>query len=177
MERRGKYSKIIIILFLIFFIWIFLQFLAPIFLPENSVEDLSGLVALSDNENTINNMSFPWNSIYSASDRLCHQKAERSFFVNGNQMPFCSRCTAIWLGLALGLLFIIFYTIQLDGKFLFIALLCVFPMGLDGVSQLIGLWESTNLIRLITGLLTGFICGVAIGVIIDEIKGINVLKK
>lgn len=177
MERRGKYSKIIIILFLIFFIWVLLQFLAPIFLPENSVEDLSGLVALSDNENTINNMSFPWNSIYSAGDRLCHQKAERSFFVNGNQMPFCSRCTAIWLGLALGLLFMIFYTIQLDGKFLFIALLCVFPMGLDGVSQLIGLWESTNLIRFITGLLTGFICGVAIGVIIDELKGINVLKK
>ena len=134
-------------------------------------------MALSDNENTINNMSFPWNSIYSAGDRLCHQKAERSFFVNGNQMPFCSRCTAIWLGLALGLLFMIFYTIQLDGKFLFIALLCVFPMGLDGVSQLIGLWESTNLIRFITGLLTGFICGVAIGVIIDELKGINVLKK
>lgn len=177
MERRGKYSKIIIILFLIFFIWALLQFSAPIFLPENSVEDLSGLVALSDNENTLNNMSFPWNSIYSAGDRLCHQKAERSFFVNGNQMPFCSRCTAIWLGLALGLLFIIFYTIQLDGKFLFIALLCVFPLGLDGVSQLIGLWESTNLIRFITGLLTGFICGVAIGVIIDEIKGINVLKK
>jgi uncharacterized membrane protein len=162
---------------LIFFIWVLLQFLAPIFLPENSVEDLSGLVALSDNENTINNMSFPWNSIYSAGDRLCHQKAERSFFVNGNQMPFCSRCTAIWLGLALGLLFMIFYTIQLDGKFLFIALLCVFPMGLDGVSQLIGLWESTNLIRFITGLLTGFICGVAIGVIIDELKGTNVLKK
>lgn len=177
MERRGKYSKIIIILFLIFFIWVLLQFLAPIFLPETSVEDISGLVALSDNENTINNMSFPWNSIYSAGDRLCHQKAERSFFVNGNQMPFCSRCTAIWLGLALGLLFMIFYTIQLDGKFLFIALLCVFPMGLDGVSQLIGLWESTNLIRFITGLLTGFICGVAIGVIIDELKGINVLKK
>ena len=177
MERRGKYSKIIIILFLIFSIWVLLQFLAPVFLPENSVEDLSGLVALSDNENTINNMSFPWNSIYSAGDRLCHQKAERSFFVNGNQVPFCSRCTAIWLGLALGLLFMIFYTIQLDGKFLFIALLCVFPMGLDGVSQLIGLWESTNLIRFITGLLTGFICGVAIGVIIDELKGINVLKK
>ena len=59
MERREKYSKIALILFLIFLIWVLLQFLAPVFLPENSVDDLSGLVAISDNDHTISNMSFP----------------------------------------------------------------------------------------------------------------------
>ncbi|UCF11901.1 MAG: DUF2085 domain-containing protein [Thermoplasmatales archaeon] len=176
MERRAKYSKIIIILFLIFFIWVLLQFLAPIFLPENSVEDLSGLVVLSDNENTINNMSFPWNSIYSAGDRLCHQKAERSFFVNGNQMPFCSRCISIWLGLALGLGFMVFYRVKLNERFVVAILLGLVPIGIDGIGQLLGFWESTNVIRVITGLLIGVLCGIAIGVIIDEIKTFHFFK-
>ncbi|MEN9935418.1 MAG: hypothetical protein RLZZ387_1997 [Chloroflexota bacterium] len=30
---------------------------------------------------------------------LCHQKAERSFFVCGHQMAFCHRCTAMYGGL------------------------------------------------------------------------------
>ena len=178
MERRGKSSRIVILIFFIFFLtWSVLQFLAPLSLPHGSINNLSGLTVVSDNDELFSKLPIPWNVVYSIGDRLCHQKAERSFFINDNQMPFCSRCTAIWLGLVIGLLFMIFYKIQLDGKFMFIILLCVFPMGLDGVGQLIGLWESTNLIRFITGLLTGFICGVAIGVIIDEFKGIIVLKK
>jgi len=157
-------------------LWISLQFLAPLALPENSVQDLSGLVAVSDNEYTIDNMNFPWSFVYSAGDRLCHQKAERSFFVNGNQMPFCSRCTAIWLGLAFGLGFMTFYQIQLNEKFLFVIIAGIIPLAVDGVGQLFGFWESTNLVRVITGLLTGTVCGLAIGVIIDEIKTIHVFK-
>lgn len=178
MQRRAKCFRSIIFVFFVFFsIWILLQVLAPIALPKGSVSDLSGLVAISDNEDTINNMDFPWNFIYSAGDRLCHQKAERSFFINDNQMPFCSRCTAIWLGLAIGLGFMVFYTIQLNEKFLFAIILSVVPMGVDGVGQLFGFWESTNIIRVITGLLIGVVCGVALGVIVDEIKTINAFKK
>ena len=137
MQRRAKFFKSIIFVFFVFFsIWILLQVLAPIALPKGSVSDLSGLVAISDNEDTINNMDFPWNFVYSAGDRLCHQKAERSFFINDNQMPFCSRCTAIWLGFAIGLGVIVFYVIELNGKFLFAIILSVVPMGVDGVGQL-----------------------------------------
>ena len=63
-------------------------------------------------------MSFPWNVVYSSGDRLCHQRADRSLFLNGNEMPFCSRCTAIWFGLAIGLGFMVLYTIELNEKFL-----------------------------------------------------------
>ena len=110
MERRGRSSKIIILIFFIpFVVWVLLQFLAPFALPHNSVEDLSGVTGFSDNEEVIENIPGPWNFLYSAGDKLCHQKAERSLFINGNQMPFCSRCTAIWLGLAIGLAFMFFY--------------------------------------------------------------------
>jgi len=178
MQRRAKYFRsVIFIFFVLFSLWILLQLLAPLALPKGSISDLSGLVAISDNEDTINNMSLPWGFVYSAGDRLCHQKAERSFFINDNQMPFCSRCTAIWLGLAIGLGFMVFYKIQLNEKFLFAIILSLVPIGVDGIGQLFGFWESTNIIRVITGLLIGVVCGVALGVIVDEVKTIHIFKK
>jgi uncharacterized membrane protein len=175
-KRKKSSSLVILVFFILFLLWIMLQFLAPLFLPSNTVKDLSGTVGVLDNEKTIDKMPFPWNFVYSAGDRLCHQKADRSFFINGNQMPFCSRCTAIWLGLAIGLGFIFFYQIELNEKFLFAIVLGIVPLGIDGVGQLLGFWDSTNIIRLITGLLAGIVCGVAIGLIIDEIKTIRVSK-
>jgi uncharacterized membrane protein len=178
MQRRAKcFRSVIFIFFVLFSLWILLQLLAPLALPKGSVSDLSGLVAISDNEDTINDMGFPWDFVYSAGDRLCHQKAERSFFINDNQMPFCSRCTAIWLGLAIGLGFMVFYKIQLNEKFLFAIILSLVPIGVDGIGQLFGFWESTNIIRVITGLLIGVVCGVALGVIVDEVKTIHIFKK
>ncbi len=178
MQRRAKYFRsVIFIFFVLFSLWILLQFLAPLALPKGSVSDLSGLVAISDNEDTINDMDLPWGFVYSAGDRLCHQKAERSFFINDNQMPFCSRCTAIWLGLVIGLGFMVFYKIQLNGKFLFAIIISLVPIGVDGIGQLFGFWESTNIIRVITGLLIGVVCGVALGVIVDEVKTIHLFKK
>jgi uncharacterized membrane protein len=176
MERREKYSKVIIVFFILFSIWILLQFLAPLFLPADSVDDLSGIVAVSDNEKNIEEMSFPWGVVYSAGDRLCHQKAERSFFINGNQMAFCSRCTALWLGLAIGLGFMVFYQIELDEKFLYLLVLGFLPIAVDGIGQLFGFWESINSIRMITGLLAGVTCGVTISIIVDELKTIPYLK-
>ena len=171
MERREKSSRLLILIFFIpFLIGIILQFLAPLALPHGSANDLSGFVGVSDNEKLIDEMPSPWNLIYGFGDRLCHQKAERSFFINDNQMPFCSRCTAIWLGLAIGLGFMIFYKIKLDGKFLILILIGLVPIGIDGVGQLFDFWESNNIIRLTTGLLIGVVCGIAIGLIIDEIR-------
>ena len=171
MEKREGFSRIIILIFFIpFFIWILLQFIAPFALPYGSTHDLSGYVGVADNEKVIDDFPSPWNAVYSIGDRLCHQKAERSFFFNGNQMPFCSRCTAIWLGLTIGLGIMVFFKIILDKKFLFLIIISLVPIGIDGVGQLFNLWESNNLIRLITGILIGIVCGIAIGIIIDELR-------
>ncbi len=173
MERREKcFRNLTFVLFILFLLWILFQFLAPITLPENSVQDLSGLVAVSDNEGIINRIGFPWSFVYSTGDRLCHQKSERSFFLNGNQMPFCSRCSAIWGGLVIGLGFIIFYRVKLNEKLLYALIIGITPLALDGIGQLFNLWESTNLIRVITGLIVGVVCGLTLGVIIDELGDI-----
>ena len=176
-KREKLFSKSILVLFIIFLIWVLLQFIAPLALPKGSVSDLSGYTALSDNDEVIDSMPAPWNYVYSAGDKMCHEKAERSFFINGNQMPFCSRCTAIWLGLAIGIGFMVFYSIELDTKFVFLMIVGLAPIGVDGVGQIFGLWESTNLIRVLTGLFIGIICGISIGIIFDEIKDIIYLNK
>ncbi len=176
MEKRERVSKLLLVFFALFFIISILHFLAPLSLPSNSVKDLSGLTGISDNELQIEEMTFPWNVLYSIGDRLCHQKAERSFLVNGNQMSFCSRCTAIWIGIAIGLGFMILYKIPLNEKFLIAIILGIVPIGIDGIGQLFGFWESTNVIRVITGLLVGIVCGFAIGMIIDEVMEFKIKK-
>jgi uncharacterized membrane protein len=180
MEKRGKFSKKTIpvfVIFLFFLVFTLIQFIAPLTLPSASVDNLDGLVGVKNNQEKIQDMPFPWNLIYRCGDSLCHQKSTRSFFINQNQMPFCARCTAIWLGMLIGLGFMLFYKINLDRKFLIFIMIGLIPIGIDGFGQLFNLWESTNIMRVITGLLIGIICGIAIGIIIDELIEIKNLIK
>jgi uncharacterized membrane protein len=171
MEKREKrFDLLLLSIFCFFLVWSLLQILAPLALPSNSVTNLSGMSGILDNPETLQDMPFPWNVVYTIGDRMCHQKTERSLFLNGNQMPFCSRCTAIWIGLALGAGIITAYRINLDYKFLLLIFLGIMPIGIDGVGQLIGVWESTNLSRIVTGLLAGVVCGITIGCIVDETR-------
>ncbi|MFO8077265.1 MAG: DUF2085 domain-containing protein [Thermoplasmatota archaeon] len=170
MEKREKISKTITALFILLFIFTLLQFISPLILETNTVTDLTGTVGVIDNKQRINTMSFPINAIYTAGDRLCHQKTERSFILNENQMPFCSRCTAIWMGMTIGIGILVFYTISLDNRFLILAIVSLIPIGIDGTGQLLGFWESSHLSRVITGSFIGIITGMALGIIIDELK-------
>ena len=169
-RRKHPIKSIVFLFFLLFFIWVLLQFLAPLALPSSSVTDLSGVVGITDNEDQLREMPLPWNAVYSIGDHLCHQKVERSLFINGNEMPFCARCTAIWIGLVIGLGFIVVYRLELHQNFIVAIILALVPIGIDGLGQLLGLWESINIIRILTGLPAGIICGIALGIIIDEVR-------
>ena len=86
--------------------------------------------------------------------------------VKGYKFPVCSRDVGFYLALFIGGLY---YTPSNSNKreskqnslvktpppiFLIIAIL---PLALDGMTQFIGLRESTNSIRLITGIIAGFV--------------------
>src|SRR5688572_17408563 len=43
-------------------------------------------------------------AVYLAGSNVCHQRAERSFHLDGVRMPVCARCTGLYLGGALGVL-------------------------------------------------------------------------
>lgn len=81
----------------------------------------------------------------------CHQMAERSFFYKGYQFPVCARCTGVIVSSVISCIVFAFY--HLNWK------LCVFMcavMFVDWLIQWMDIRESTNLRRLITGLIGGY---------------------
>jgi len=141
-----------VILTLIFGLWLALTVLAPYTLPPGSVTDLSGKVASVDNSDQISQMNPLAAGIYYLGDVNCHQLASRSYFLNDNQMPFCTRDLGIFVGLVVGMGIALFSSIKPRLAFI---LLGFVPMVIDGGAQLLTSYESTNLLRLITGILAG----------------------
>ena len=177
MEKREKASKIHSFIFFILFLFFLLQIASPFSQPKSTLTDLSGVTVLIDNEDHWSKMDHPWQDIYRFGDILCHTKSNRSYFLNGNQLPFCARCTAIWLGLSIGLGLMIFFKIRNHFLFLTGFIFSIGLLGVDGFGQLLKLWESTNELRMITGLTVGVFTGMAIGLIIDEIRGLKKEKE
>ncbi|MEE2812814.1 MAG: DUF2085 domain-containing protein [Candidatus Thermoplasmatota archaeon] len=184
-------------------------FLVPALMPTGSVPELSGRANMLDyanddswgNKNHAENSeighdqsahggNFSWmelnnpyfSIIYAFGDLNCHQKHERSWTVNENQMPICVRDVGIFLGLTLGAWWFsrrgfnrwtlrdTFLTLLPDKRIeslyvvdrrmkamLLIGFVMCLPVILDGGIQAITSYESNNPLRLITGLPFGFI--------------------
>lgn len=103
-------------------------------------------------------------TIYQFFSFFCHQLSYRSLYFNDIQMPVCSRCASIYVATALGL---VFFRLKGCGKKEFkmnwpLFILLFAPTALDGFTQLLGWRESTNLLRLITGIPYGL--GYAYGI-------------
>ena len=84
----------------------------------------------------------------------CHQLPSRSFFIGPVQFPVCARCLSSNLSILAALAYF-FYKKKYSKPFrmnwlLFIILLL--PTVIDGGTQALRLRESTNLIRVITGI-------------------------
>jgi len=186
------------------------MFLVPFLMPTDSVPELSGRANMFDyaNEDSWGNQDhyeggeighkqsehggpFAWSElnpyyalIYAFGDLNCHQKYDRSWSINGNQMPVCARDVGIFLGLAFGgwlfsrrglnrwtirdSFLTLFPDSTIDRLYindrrmtamLGIGLLFCLPVILDGGIQAITAYESTNPVRILTGLPFGFIIG------------------
>tara|TARA_B110001452_G_C15235019_1_gene427622 strand:+ start:614 stop:1372 length:759 start_codon:yes stop_codon:yes gene_type:complete len=184
-------------------------FLVPGYLPANSVPELSGRANMFDyysedswgnqqngnsgkvGHNQSEHGTFAWGEldpfaafIYGFGDLNCHNKADRSWEINGNQMPMCVRDIGIFLGLAIGgFLFsrkgLNRWTLRdtflslvpdnyLGGVYksnrrtmamVVIAVIFVLPMAIDGFTQHLTSYESTAIMRLITGAPFGIFIG------------------
>ena len=159
-------------------------FLAPALADSGTIVELSGRANMLDYHNSDNDANFTWTelnffsaSIYAFGDLNCHNKHERSWTINGNQMPVCVRDVGIFAGLALGgfvysrrgvnrwtvrdtflsilpdeTLQPIYTSNRRTLVFVAIGLLCVIPLALDGFTQLLTDRESTAFLRLVTGI-------------------------
>jgi uncharacterized membrane protein len=150
-------------------LWLLGNVISPFLVPSGRLylgdEGVVGLDHSEDISRVVDNDFARF--FYRFGDANCHQKASRSLFLNDNQMPFCTRCTAIFLGLVVGVGIAIFLELELNILWIIIGLV---PMGLDGGLQLFTEYESSNPMRFITGLLAGIVTGIAIGFIITEMS-------
>jgi len=90
---------------------------------------------------------------------LCHGLPHRSFELFDVAMPLCARCVGVYVGLLAGLaLFPLLSKLQ-ERVMRTGALVAVLPLAIDGLTQLTGLRESTNELRVMTGLLAGLAFG------------------
>lgn len=189
--------------------YLVLCFLAPLILPEGTVPELSGRANTLDyaSEGSWGNLNhgddaemghdqpargtFAWSElnpfwgfVYAFGDLNCHQKHDRSWEINGNQMPVCTRDIGIFLGLFIGAVLFslrglnrwtvrdtflsVFPDEMVEGLYLrdrrmaamvLLVALGLAPMGIDGFTQLLTDYESTNPVRVITGLFSGLVIG------------------
>lgn len=96
---------------------------------------------------------------------LCHQIAERSFFFYNMQMPLCSRCTGMYIGVLVGLSFLlpVKKRSQLPSKKIMVLLgVALILFAIDGINSYLAflptspqLYASQNWLRLITGTMLG----------------------
>lgn len=94
-----------------------------------------------------------WLRLMEAGAKLgCHQMSERSFSYRGYQFPVCARCTGILVSFPIA-----YAAICLRKKIP--AKLCALLVGtmvVDGSLQYMGIKESTNKRRFLTGFCGGF---------------------
>lgn len=95
--------------------------------------------------------------IYRGFGIFCHQRPDRSYFIDGHKLAVCSRCTGLYAGFAFTLL--IYPLVRSlrsaappPRRLLFFAAI---PLLIDFGLTFFGIWENTHTSRLLTGALLG----------------------
>ena len=88
---------------------------------------------------------------------LCHGIVHRCLYVWGVPMPICARCTGIYAGMLGGILVFALAHAWVRSKVMKVAMaVTALAMALDGGTQALRLRESTNTLRLATGIPLAF---------------------
>lgn len=96
---------------------------------------------------------------YSFFSSACHQVEERSFFMFGNPLPVCSRCSSVYFSFLLAVILYPFIK-GLENKKLppiWILLIVSLLVFLDAVLDIFGIFKNTFATRTISGALIGFV--------------------
>ena len=145
-------SLAILVMSAITTIWLALVFTSPYMVPSGTLTDLSGRVGYVDNADAFSELDPLPRVVYRIGDSQCHQIVERSYFLNGNQMPFCARDLGLFIGLASASFFALYVRLAINPLLLLAGLV---PIGIDGGLQIMTSYESVNALRLATGIAAG----------------------
>ena len=145
-------SAAVLLMFALTSVWVALVFVAPVLVPAGTLTDLSGRVTIHDNDVLFDELSTVPHAVYWFGDAECHQLANRSFFINDNQMPFCARDVGLFVGLAVASGVATFVRYKIHPLLMLAGLV---PIAVDGGLQMVTEYESNNALRVATGLLAG----------------------
>ncbi len=135
-------------------------------------------------------------AVYTFGDFQCHQLWFRSMWLNGNQLPMCARMTSLYIFANFGLVAAAFAKPSTSSSRVMIdampapvrrwlsrlspergaALIVVvglLPVAVDGFYQLFSSvthYESTNVMRVLTGVPGGFVGGLLVGAMLVSIR-------
>ncbi|OGS55773.1 MAG: hypothetical protein A3K60_04405 [Euryarchaeota archaeon RBG_19FT_COMBO_56_21] len=101
-----------------------------------------------------------WSVLIFLGSSVCHQLPERSYFYGDLQMPLCARCIGIHFGFLVSALFLMlgpkrFCSIVLGPKQLVILGVIMSVFAIDGSISYLGISQSDNLRRTLSGLALG----------------------
>jgi uncharacterized membrane protein len=93
--------------------------------------------------------------IFAIGSVICHQRPDRSFFVDGHQLPVCARCTGLYVSGALGLLGWIAFKIARGWRPIAIdprraarlIVIAALPTAVSLASAAIAMWDGSNVTR------------------------------
>jgi uncharacterized membrane protein len=105
----------------------------------------------------------PWLSFaaYEIGARICHQRPERSFHIAGIQMPVCARCFGLYAASAAGLASAWFLKRRRTSSntMRLALLLAAAPIALTVALEWMGIIQTSNVVRMLTGLPPGAVAG------------------
>ncbi len=186
--RTGLWIAIIIS-----FAWTVLIVLAPLTIPPGSVTGLDGRANIIEYGEIWATLPPVQRIIYYLGDIECHQIESRTIILNHNEMPVCSRDASLFFFITIGLMLAAVVRPNLAvskaivrmlpaklrnridrGRLPLVftwllGLLMLAPAIIDGGAQLATSYESTNVIRFITGVPAGVFLGLIIGLLIQSI--------
>ncbi len=100
--------------------------------------------------------SLQWRALFRI---MCHGMVERSLELFGVPMPICARCVGIYAGMFLGIVAFRAIPLLRERVMRRVAVAAVLPLAIDGLTQLAGSRESTNELRIATGIVAGMAFG------------------
>jgi uncharacterized membrane protein len=111
--------------------------------------------------------------VFAAGSVICHQLPERSFFLDGRQLPVCARCTGLYLGGAaglagwLGLKLLRGWRPKTIPPRLALGLLAIVatPTAVSYLSGVLGVWDGSNLTRAALAVPLGVVAGAIVAAV------------
>jgi len=198
---RMTWSKGLFLFWVVVLLWTASLFIAPLTIAPGTFAWTMGGANIVDHWDLYQAPAFNAFSqaVYVIGDAQCHQMWTRSLWINGNQMPIDARMTSLYIFGVIGLFWAMMTPpspqtstgianafperirrwaakIGVERFALLVVLLSILPVAIDGFTQLFAAvthYESTNAVRVLTGVSGGLILGLFIGMMIKSIKAFD----